>query len=107
MSYFAGFLIAAFGKLFDWIAGWVGKKVAAGSAVLATSLALLTAFYAALKLLIVGLMYQVQNQYILQAFYALWPSNAELCISAYWTAQVTAFIYREHRENLHAISYIT
>lgn len=107
MQYLAAFLIAAFGKVFDYLLAFVGKKVAAGAAVLATSLALLTAFYVATKLLITGLMTQVTNPYILQGFYAFWPDNAELCISAYWTAQVTAFIYREHRENLKAISYIT
>lgn len=107
MQWFSIFLLASFGKLFDWLLAFVGKKIAAGAAVLATSLALLTAFYIALKLLVVGLTYQISNQYMLQAFYVLWPSNAELCLSAYWTAQVTAFVYREHRENLKAISYIT
>lgn len=107
MQWFAGFLIAAFGKLFDFFASYVGKKVAIGGAILATSLALLTAFWIALKALVVGLIHQVTNQQILMAFYALWPSNAELCISAYWTAQLIAFIYREHRENLRAISYVT
>ena len=107
MQWFAGLLIAAFGKLFDYFLQFVGKKIAVGAAVIATSLALLTAFFIALKLLVIGLTYQISNQYVLQAFYVLWPSNAELCLSAYWTAQVTAFIYREHRENLRAISYVT
>lgn len=107
MQFFAGFLIVAFGKLFDFFATYVGKKVAIGGAIIATSLALLTAFWIALKLLIAGLMHQVTNQTMLMAFYALWPSNGELCISAYWSAQLVAFIYREHRENLRAISYVT
>ncbi|WP_318825802.1 hypothetical protein [Burkholderia thailandensis] len=107
MQLFAGFLVAAFGKLFEVIASYVGKKVAVGSAVLATSLVLLTTFWLALKALVVGLMSPVTNQYILMAFYALWPSNAEICISAYWSAQLVAFIYREHRENLRAISYVS
>jgi glycerol-3-phosphate acyltransferase PlsY len=107
MSFYSGFLIAVFGKLFDWLLQFVGKKIATGAAILATSLALLGAFFVALKLLVFGLTHQISNQFILQAFYALWPSNAELCLSAYWTAQVTAFVYREHRENLRAISYVT
>lgn len=107
MQFFAGVLIAFFGKLFDYFATYVGKKVAIGGAIIATSLALLTAFWIALKALVVGLMHQVTNQYVLMSFYALWPSNAELCLSAYWTAQLVAFIYREHRENLRAISYVT
>lgn len=107
MQLFAGFLIAAFGKLFEFFATYVGKKVAIGGAIIATSLALLTAFWLALKALVLGLVAQVTNQHILMSFYALWPSNAELCLSAYWTAQLVAFIYREHRENLRAISYVT
>lgn len=107
MQFLAAFLISAFGKLFDFFATYLGKKVAIGGAILATSLALLTAFWIALKALVVGLMHQITNQHVLMAFYALWPSNAELCLSAYWTAQLVAFIYREHRENLRAISYVT
>lgn len=107
MQYLAAFLVAAFGKLFEFIATHIGKKVAMGGAIIGTSLALLTAFWIALKALVVGLMSQVTNQHVLMGFYALWPSNAELCLSAYWTAQLVAFIYREHRENLRAISYVT
>lgn len=107
MQYLAGFLIAVFGKIFDYLATYVSKKIALGSAVVATSLALMTAFWLALKLLVAGLVHQVTNQSLLMAFYAVWPSNAELCLSVYWTAQLTAFIYREHRENLRAISFIT
>lgn len=107
MQVLALFLLTAFGKLFDYFLAVVGKKIALGATVLATSLALLTAFYVALKLLVNGLTYAITNPYMLQAFYVLWPNNAELCISAYWTAQLTAFIYREHRENLRAVSYIT
>ncbi|AHI78418.1 putative membrane protein [Burkholderia thailandensis E444] len=107
MQIFAGFLVAVFGKLFEFLASYVGKKIAIGSAVLATSLVLLTTFWIALKALVAGLMYPVTNQYILMAFYAFWPSNAEICMSAYWSAQLAAFIYREHRENLRAISYVS
>lgn len=107
MQLFAGFLIAAFGKLFEFFGAYVGKKIAAGGAIIAASLTLLIAFWIALKALVVGLVHQVSNQTLLMGFYAIWPSNAELCISAYWTAQLVAFIYREHRENLKAISYVT
>lgn len=107
MQYLAGFLVAVFGKLLDYFATYVGKKVAVGGAIIATSLGLLTAFWLAMKALVVGLVHQVTNQHLLMAFYAIWPSNAELCLSAYWTAQLVAFIYREHRENLRAISYVT
>lgn len=107
MQFLAAVLIAFFGKLFEAFANLIGKKVALGGAIITTSLLLLTAFWVALKALVAGLMHQVTNQYVLMGFYALWPSNAELCLSAYWTAQLVAFIYREHRENLRAISYVT
>jgi hypothetical protein len=107
MQWLAGFLVAAFGKFFDFFLEVAGKKVAVGAAVLTTSVALLSAFYIALRALVIGLTHQISNQYMLQGFYALWPWNAELCLSAYWTAQVMAFVYREHRENLRAIAYVT
>lgn len=106
MQLLAGFLLTAFGKLFEFFALHIGKKIAMGAAVIATAAALLGVFWLALKALILGLAHQVTNQYLLMGFYMLWPNNAELCISAYWTAQVTAFIYREHRENLRAISWV-
>lgn len=106
MRYFSMFLLAVFGKIFDFLAAYVGKKVAAGGAVVATSYIMLTAFYVTMKLVVAGLIHQVSNPVLLQAFYIIWPSNAEFCLSAYWTAQVTAFIYREHRENLRAIAYV-
>jgi Family of unknown function (DUF5455) len=107
MQFFAGLLIAAFGKLFDWLATFVGKKVVMGTAILTTSATLMLAFWIAIKFLMLGVMSTITNTYFLQAFYALWPSNAELCLSAYWTAQVTAFIYREHRDNLRALAWVT
>lgn len=106
MQWLAAFLLSAFGKLFDWFAVYIGKKVAMGAAVLATAAALLGVFYLALKALVLALAYNVTNEYLLMGFYMLWPDNAEVCIGAYWTAQVTAFIYREHRENLKAISWV-
>lgn len=107
MQWFAVFLIAAFGKLFDFFLQFVGKKVALGTAAIATALALLTAFYISMKLLVAGLMSQVTNEYLLMGFYVLWPSNAEICLSAYWTAHLFSFIYREHRENLRMLATIS
>lgn len=107
MQYLAAFFVASFTKLIELFATYVGKKVAIGGAVVATSLALLTAFWIALKALVVGLVHQITNQQVLMAFYAFWPSNAEACMAAYWTAQLVAFIYREHRENLRAISSVS
>ena len=107
MSLFSGFLVAVFAKLFDLFGAYIGKKVAIGGAVIATSLALLTAFWFALKVLVAGLMQQVTDKYVLMSFYVIWPANAEFCIAAYWSAQLAAFAYREHRENLRALTYIT
>jgi len=107
MKFYSLLLVTVFGKIFDWLAAFIGKKVAAGGAVIATSLVLLTAFYLAMKLAVVGIVHQISNPTMLQAFYVLWPSNAEICISAYWTAQVVTFIYREHRQNLRDLAYVT
>ncbi|HZX31566.1 MAG TPA: DUF5455 family protein [Rhodocyclaceae bacterium] len=107
MQLLSAFLTAAFSKLFEFFATYVGKKVAIGGAVVATSLVLLTAFWVVIRALVAGLIHQVSNPQMLMAFYALWPSNAEACLSAYWTAQLMAFVYREHRENLRAMATVS
>lgn len=107
MPYIAAFLIAAFGKLFDLLGVYVTKKIALGATVLATTLSLLTAFYLVIRAAILALSYSMTNEYLISGIALLWPANGDVALAAYWTAQVTAYIYREHRENVKALSYIT
>jgi hypothetical protein len=100
MRYFAQFLLAAFSEIAKSLGLFVSKKVAMFGAAAAISLVLLTAFYASMKLLIAGLMRKKKNEYILLFFWLIWPSNAEFCISAYWSAWLGVFLYREYRVNL-------
>jgi hypothetical protein len=107
MSALARFLMNAFGQLVTSISLLVSAKVAVGGAAIAVSLVLLTAFYVAMKLLVLGLTFTISNQYLLMGFYMIWPSNAELCISIYWTARLTLFLYREYRANVRLAAYVT
>jgi len=106
MTFFASFLVSVFGSLFGFLAQHVTKKVALGAAVLAVSAALLGGFYLAIKALVVGLSFTVTNQYLLMGFYMVWPSNAELALSAVISAKVAAFLYRVHSDNLRAVSSV-
>lgn len=107
MSFLARFLMNVFTQLATSLGLLVGKKVAVAGAAAAVMLSLLLAFYASTKLLVSGIMHQVTNEYILMAFYLLWPSNAELCISTYWSFRISLFLYREWRENVRMAAYIT
>jgi hypothetical protein len=107
MHSFARFLMNAFGEIAKALSLLVGKKVAVAGAAVSVSLALLLAFFAAAKLLVAGIVYQISNEYVLMSFYLFWPSNAELCISAYWSARLSLFLYREYRTNLRLAAYVT
>ncbi len=107
MGALASFLVSVFGSAFGFLATYFGKKVAIGTAVGVTLLAVTTAFYLAIKLLVVGLVSQVSNQWFLMAFYAIWPSNAELCISACVAADVAAFLYRHQLMTIRAVATAT
>jgi len=101
MSALAKFLMSVFGELVKALGIFVTKKAAMNGAAIAIILVLLATFYAAMKLLVAGIVYQIDNQYILTGFYLIWPPNAELCISTYFAARLTLFLYREYRANVH------
>lgn len=94
MTYLAQFLGAVFGGLFSWLAQYFSRKLAMGVTVIATSTAMMLAFYAAIQLLVGGVTATVTNVYFLVGFWAVWPDNAELCIAACLGADVAAFVYR-------------
>lgn len=99
-----GFLTSVFGALFSFFASYIGKKVAVGAAVAATLLTVTTAFYVAIKLLVVGVTSAVTNQWLLMGFYAVWPSNAETCITAMFAAEVAGFLYRHQLLTIRVVS---
>lgn len=104
MGALANFLVSVFGSLFGFLATYFGKKAAIGAAVGTTLLAATTAFYLAIKALVVGLMSQITNQWFLMAFYAIWPSNAELCLSACIAADLAVLLYRYQLMTIRAVA---
>lgn len=107
MGALAGFLVSVFSGLFSFLATYLGKKFALGTAVLASLAALTIGFYVAIKALVVGLVSQITHPVLLMGFYVVWPSNADACIAAVLSAEVTAFIYRMHVANVKALSNVS
>lgn len=104
MSAMAAFFASIFSGLFTFFATYFGKKVAMGAAIISVCLAITTAFFIAIKALVAGILYQVTNEWVLMAFYMVWPSNAEVCISACISAEVAAFLYRMHMDTVRTVS---
>lgn len=104
MPWLAGFLIQIFGGVLGFLASYFTKKVAIGVSVAAVLLTVTTAFYLALKALIAGVMLGVSNPWFLMAFYAIWPSNAETCITAIFSAEILSFLYRHQLMTIKAVA---
>ena len=87
-------LVGLFGWVFSHVAKWASHKIVVMGALTATLLAVTMAFYYALKALIDFSVAQVTNEWFLMFFYAFWPSNADVCITACVSADLIAFAYR-------------
>lgn len=94
MHFIAAFFIGLFGDLIGFFARHLGKRFSIGAAAAASFVGLTLLLFTAIKLVTLGLVYSVSDQWLLMGFHLLLPANAETCISAYLAAQVTAFLYR-------------
>ena len=94
MPFLAAFLASVFGSIFTVLVKHFTHRVAMALTITAAVLAVTLAFYVSIKLLVSGVTRLIDNHYLLMAFWALWPDNADLCISACFGADVAAFIYR-------------
>lgn len=83
-----------FGFVFTFLTTYFSRKAAIGVALIAVYLSITVAFYVAIKLLVAGTAALIPNQWLLMYFYALWPSNAETCFTAIFSAEILAFLYR-------------
>lgn len=101
------FFTAVFGTLFGWVGTYLTKKIAYAAAIGASLLAVTSAFYVAVHALIATLSGTITNQYLLMGFYAVLPDNAVTCLSACFTAEVAAFLYRHQLLTLKAVSSAT
>lgn len=66
MNVFAQFLAAVFGGLFSFFAQYLTKKVAVLTTVIATMIAITTAFYLSMKALVQGLIVPINNEWLLE-----------------------------------------
>lgn len=93
-----------FGFLFTFLTTYFSRKASMGLAIAAIYLAITFAFYLAIKLLVFGVVSVIPNPWLLMYFYALWPSNAETCFTAIFSAEILAFLYRHKLMVLHSIA---
>lgn len=90
----AKIISAFFGFIFTFLTTYFSRKASIGLAIIAIHLSITVAFYVAIKLLVAGTAALIPNQWLLMYFYALWPSNAETCFTAIFSAEILAFLYR-------------
>lgn len=94
MHLIAVFFASVFGGLFSVLVKHFSHKAAMAIVVTALVLAVTTTFYLIIKMLVSGITHLITNEYLLMAFWTLWPDNADICISAIFAADVAAFVYR-------------
>jgi len=107
MGKFSAWLGTAFGSLIGFFAQWVTKKTALGLAVITMIAGLTLTLYLTLKVMVASLAVYIVNKWILMGMSVIWPSNAEACIAAMLSCDVAIYLYRNHVENIKAMSYIT
>lgn len=98
------FFTAVFGSLFGFIAQYITKKIAYAGAVGASLLAITVAFYAAITALINNLLFVVTDQWILNGIFSVLPANFMTCMTAIWSAEILAFLYRHQLFTIKAVS---
>lgn len=94
MPALAVFFSSVFGALFSAVAQFFTRRVAVATLVIATFSAVTLAFYLAMKALVAGVVVQVGFEPFVMAFHAMWPSNAETCLTLMASARLAAFLYR-------------
>ncbi|NMG49196.1 hypothetical protein GO613_13895 [Azoarcus communis] len=94
MQLVAMFFASVFGSIFAVLVRHFSHKAAMAVVITALVLTVTTVFYITVKMLVNGVTQLITNDYLLMAFWALWPDNADICISAIFASDVAAFVYR-------------
>ncbi len=97
MGLIAQFLTALFSNLLVWFSSRVTKQVGMTIFAITVITSLSLALYLSIKGLVAGLVMYITNEWILMGMGLLWPSNAEACITAIFTAELAVYIYRHKR----------
>jgi len=108
MRALALFLASFFSGVTRWLFGFINSKVNYAIAAFVVSgtcmAALVVVFKSLIGLLIIPAVYSPWYAQFVMAFFACWPSNAETCIAACWSADIAVFLYR-YRVRLFALVY--
>jgi hypothetical protein len=100
------FLSSAFTVLIAFLIKFFTKKVAVRIAAGVLFMGLLVAFMAAVTAIIVTLTYSLPPEVVLVAGWVV-PSNASICVSAYYSAVVARWVYDLRIDAMRVSSYIT
>lgn len=97
MQFLAQFLTSLFSNLLVWLSSRVTKQVGMTIFAITVITSLSLALYLTIKGLVAGLVMYITNEWILMGMGILWPSNAEACISAIFTAELAVYIFRHKK----------
>lgn len=97
MGLVAQFLTALFSNLLVYLSSRVTKRVGMAIFTITVITSLSLALYLLIKGLVAGIVMYITNEWILMGMGILWPSNAEACISAIFTAELAVYIFRHKK----------
>jgi hypothetical protein len=91
-------------SLLTAVIAWLVKRGSAQMlryvAYFAAVIALLMSLFLVLKGLVEGMVFFVNNEYLVMGFWIFWPGNAEMVLSAMITTDISIFVYRLHLKQL-------
>jgi hypothetical protein len=106
MPYFAAFLSSVFGGLFAFLLKHFTHRVAVALTLTAAVLSATMAFYLILQSLMSGIMLSISNEYLLMVFWTIFPDNGSIYITACFSADIAAFVYRHKLQLMRTIAGI-
>lgn len=98
MQFLAQFLLQAVNALLTYLASRFTKKIGMAIFTITVVVTLSLSLFLLLKSLVFGLEYFITDKYVLMVMTALWPSNAEACVTAILTADLAVYIFRFKRK---------
>lgn len=104
MRFLSQFFVEFFASIVGFFVKRFSAKVALATGYAATLLTMTLTFYGIIRGLILALSSSITNEWLLMGFYAIWPGNAELCISTIITASFAGYMFRHYRSALFLIS---
>jgi len=100
MAKMAAWFLKIFTTLSLFFAKFVTRKFAillsASTVLISMTVAVFTALHGAIS----GIASSITNPYILMGFGAVWPANADACLSVYFSARVTVWAYNFNKDLL-------